>query len=159
VPGSIPGGPTNLPNVGEVFLFLALMKDICCYVLWSEKLGKFYIGACQESLQDRIIKHNSGFYEGKNFTKNANDWTLFLKVDAPDYPHAIRLEKKIKSMKSSTSIRNLAKYPEMLIKIYEETNRSTYCPDSYRDSRCLVRSQVGPLTSPMLGRFFYFSHL
>ncbi len=71
------------------------MMDICCYILWSEKLGKFYIGACQDSLQERIKKHNMGFYDGSNFTKNANDWSIYLRIDAMEYSHAIRIEKKI----------------------------------------------------------------
>ncbi len=100
------------------------MKDICCYILWSEKLSKFYIGACQDSLQERIKKHNMGFYDGSNFTKNANDWSIYLRIDAMEYSHAIRIEKKIKSMKSSIYIKNLLKYPELISKIFEETKKS-----------------------------------
>ena len=111
------------------------MKDICCYILWSEKLGKFYIGACQESLQERIEKHNSGFYDGINFTKKANDWSIFLRIETMDYSQAIRIERKIKSMKSSVYIKNLKKFPEMILKILEETKMSKDSPDSYRDSR------------------------
>ncbi len=80
------------------------MKDICCYILWSEKLKKFYTGICQENLEARISKHNQGFYEGAHFTKAAHDWSLFLRIDVPDYAHARRLEVKIKSMKSSTPL-------------------------------------------------------
>ncbi len=97
------------------------MKDICCYILWSEKLKKFYTGICQENLEDRISKHNNGFYEGANFTKLANDWRLFLRIDVSNIAHARRVEIKIKSMKSSKYIRNLKKYPELLHKIITQT--------------------------------------
>ena len=93
------------------------MKDFYCYILLSETLNKFYTGACQDTLIDRISKHNTGYYSGQNFTKAANDWILFLKIDAVDYPHAIRIERKIKSMKSSNYIKNLLKYPELIEKI------------------------------------------
>jgi putative endonuclease len=97
------------------------MTDICCYILFSESLGKFYTGACQDSLEDRIRKDNNHTYGNHRFTAAANDWKLFLRIDANDYSHAIRLERKIKSMKSSTFIQNLAKYPELVQKITSET--------------------------------------
>ncbi|WP_304234393.1 GIY-YIG nuclease family protein [Jiulongibacter sediminis] len=97
------------------------MRDICCYILWSDKFMRFYIGACQYSLEDRIEKHNSGFYRGKHCTKQANDWRLFLKIEAIDYTHAIRIERSVKSMKSSVYIRNLKKYPELVENLKETT--------------------------------------
>ena len=93
------------------------MKDICCYILFSPSLGKFYTGACQDSLDDRILKHNNHDYGNHRFTAASNDWQLFLRIDASSYAHALRIERKIKSMKSSVYIKNLAKYPEMVQKI------------------------------------------
>ncbi|MGR3809716.1 GIY-YIG nuclease family protein [Jiulongibacter sp. NS-SX5] len=90
------------------------MRDICCYILWSDSLERFYTGACQFALEERIEKLNTGFYRGQNFTKKARDWRLYLKVEAVDYSHAVRIERKIKSMKSSVYIRNLKKYPELV---------------------------------------------
>ena len=55
------------------------------------------------------------------FTAAANDWELFLKIDVNNYTHAVRLERKIKSMKSSKYIQNLKKYPELAAKITQET--------------------------------------
>ena len=52
-----------------------------------------------------------------------NDWALFLKIEVVDYPHAIRLEKHIKSMKSSKYISNLKKHPELIQKIVNKTSR------------------------------------
>ena len=119
--GSIPSGPTlTSPSLGRFFLFES-MKDICCYIIYSTKLAKFYIGACQNSLSERIIKHNSSFYDGNNFTKKADDWEIFLRIDLSDYAHALRVERKIKNMKSAKYIRNLIKYPELVEKIVNET--------------------------------------
>ncbi|WP_282048706.1 GIY-YIG nuclease family protein [Maribacter aquivivus] len=91
------------------------------YILHSKRLNKFYIGACHEDLEQRIENHNAGTYGTKTFTSNVSDWVLFLKFDCDDYAHAIRLERKIKSMKSSVYIRNLTKYAELRDKIYNET--------------------------------------
>ena len=90
------------------------MKDICCSIIYSDTLKKFYTRACQKSLQERIEKHNSHFYGKHKYTAAASDWELFLRIDAFSYAHALRIERKTKSMKSSGYIRNLAKYPEMV---------------------------------------------
>lgn len=97
------------------------MKDICTYILYSETLNKYYVGACQESLDGRILNHNTGFYGSKTFTSNANDWILYLKIETQDYAHAIRIERKIKSMKSRVYIENLKKYSELVEKVFNNT--------------------------------------
>ena len=91
------------------------------YILHSSSLNTFYVGACHDDLENRIENHNSDKYSSKSFTSITNDWVLFLKFDCDDYSHAIRLERKIKSMKSSTFIKNLLKYPELQKKIFIET--------------------------------------
>ena len=101
--------------------------DICCYILFSEKLNKFYIGACSKNLASRIEKHNSHEYGNHRFTAASSDWILYLKINAIDYNHAIRLERKIKSMKSSVYIKNLKKYNELQNKIYLETMSTWLC--------------------------------
>jgi putative endonuclease len=105
----------------------------CCYILYSKSLCKFYIGACHDNLDDRIIKHNAHFYGNHRFTAIVSDWELFLKIPVSNYPHAIRIERKIKAMKSSQYIHNLIKYPEIIAKIIEETSNDS--ADSYRHSR------------------------
>ena len=100
------------------------MKEICCYILFSELLNKFYIGVCQDSLEDRITKHNNHEYGNHRFTAAANDWKLFLQIDTKNYAHAVRIERKIKSMKSRIYIQNLTKYPELIEKLISETNES-----------------------------------
>ena len=97
------------------------MADFCCYILYSASLDKFYIGACQDSLEVRIRKHNDHAYGNQRFTAAAKDWELFLKIEANNFPHAVRLERKIKSMKSRKFIRDLAQYPQLIHKVKLET--------------------------------------
>ena len=48
------------------------------------------------------------------------DWNLFLIIDCESKSQALQIEKHIKKMKSKTYIENLAKYPEMVIKLKEK---------------------------------------
>ena len=93
-----------------------------CYILYSKSLDKYYIGATQDDLDLRIEKHNQGTYGKHRFTAIAGDWELFIKIAANNYPHAIRLERHIKSMKSRKYIENLKKYPELVEKILMRTS-------------------------------------
>ena len=91
------------------------------YILYSKKIDTFYIGACHNDLNTRIENHNNGTYGSRTFTSKASDWALFLQFELDSYAHAVRLERKIKSMKSRKYILNLSKYPELREKIINET--------------------------------------
>ncbi|SHJ58208.1 putative endonuclease [Tangfeifania diversioriginum] len=93
-----------------------------CYILFSEKLNKFYVGATNDNVEKRLEKHNDHSYGKHRYTAMANDWEVFLSIEANDYPHAIRMERKIKSMKSKIFIRNLKQYPELQSKLNYETS-------------------------------------
>ena len=93
---------------------------ICCYIIFSEKLNRFYVGASQSELDLRIQKHNDHSYGNHRFTAKADDWKLFLALECSSYPQAIRIERHIKNMKSSSYIHNLLKYPEMIEKLLEK---------------------------------------
>ena len=80
---------------------------IGCYIIFSEKLNRFYIGATQEGMENRLAAHNSAKYGKSHFTSHTNDWTLFLFIPTSNFAKAIRIERKIKSMKSVIYIRNL----------------------------------------------------
>jgi putative endonuclease len=54
-------------------------------------------------------------------TASASDWELVLFLESLDYSHALRIEQKIKRMKSSRYIANLQKYPELREKVIQET--------------------------------------
>ena len=93
----------------------------CCYILHSNKLDRYYVGVTCENLEDRIKKHNNRSYGSHRYTAVSNDWLLFLHIDAEEYSQAIRLERKIKSMKSRKYIENLKRYPDLIEKIKRET--------------------------------------
>ncbi len=92
---------------------LLFLKMANTYIIYSLLLDKYYVGACHEHLQNRIKNHNSGKYGLRTFTSQTQDWKLFLSFECVDYPHAVRLERKIKSMKSRKYILNLLKYPKL----------------------------------------------
>ncbi|MCF8365333.1 MAG: GIY-YIG nuclease family protein [Bacteroidales bacterium] len=85
-----------------------------CYILFSAKLKKLYVGATQDDVEQRLIKHNEQAYGKQSYTAVASDWEIFLKIPANDFAHAVRMERKIKLMKSSKYIRNLKQYPELV---------------------------------------------
>ena len=92
----------------------------CCYIIFSKKLNRFYIGVCQDNLNERILKHNHHTYGNHRFTAKADDWTLFLSIECESYSQAVKIEKHIKAMKSSLYIKNLIKYPDIIIKLKEK---------------------------------------
>jgi putative endonuclease len=88
-----------------------------CYIIFSKKLNRFYIGVVHDDLNERINKHNDGSYGDHRFTAKATDWELFLVIETESFKQALTIEKHIKSMKSAVYIRNLSKYPEMIEKL------------------------------------------
>ena len=94
---------------------------IGCYIIYSQKINKFYIGTTQSDIEQRISIHNNGTYGRNHFTISTNDWKLFLFIETNDFAHAVRIERKIKAMKSKKYIENLLKYPELLSKLVSST--------------------------------------
>jgi putative endonuclease len=93
----------------------------CCYIIHSAKLNKFYIGVTQEDISRRIEKHNNASYGYNRFTSKSNDWVLYLFIPTKDYTQAIRIERKIKSMKSSKYIKLLKEYPDKIAQLVSST--------------------------------------
>ncbi len=91
-----------------------------CYILFSPKLDRFYIGATHDGIEERLKKHNAHSHGNEHYTATAVDWEIFLVIECTDYPQAIRIERHIKKMKSTTYIKNLKKYPEMIQKLYQK---------------------------------------
>ena len=81
------------------------------YILFSKVLNQFYVGETVD-IEDRIVQHNSGFYDSA-YTKKASDWTLYHKIECTNREQARRIETHIKKMKSKTYIQNLKKYSEI----------------------------------------------
>jgi len=88
------------------------------YILYSEKLDRFYTGSCL-SFQFRLEEHLTKVYPG-SFTSNTADWKLFLLIEKLSYNKARAIEKHIKKMKSKVYIRNLVTYPQILEKLKEK---------------------------------------
>jgi len=85
------------------------------YIIYSEKLNRFYIGTT-DHFSERLKKHNEGYFEDA-FSVKGVPWEEFLIIDQLSSSQALKMEKHIKSMKSSTYIRNLKKYSEMVEKL------------------------------------------
>ncbi len=96
------------------FLILVHLRMALVYVLFSEKLNKFYIGFTT-NLDERLHFHETA--ETRKFTYNATDWIVFLTIECESKSQGLGIEKHIKSMKSKVYIYNLKSYPEMIEKL------------------------------------------
>jgi len=93
--------------------------ESCCYIIFSKKLNKFYIGSTI-SFIERLIEHNTSAYGTSKFTSASNDWEKFMIIDCISVDQAKKLEVHIKKMKSSKYIHNLKIYPEIIIKLKDK---------------------------------------
>ena len=99
------------------FEILILMMAFV-YILYSKSLDRFYTGSCLD-LEVRMNQHLEKKYSD-SFTRNSNDWELFLSIPNLEYSQARIIESHIKKMKSKVYIKNLKKYPELLNKLLVE---------------------------------------
>jgi putative endonuclease len=74
------------------------------YIIYSQKLNKYYIGYSTD-LEKRLTEHNSS---KSSFTAKASDWVLKYSESFSNRESAMKREKEIKSKKSR-------KYLEWLI--------------------------------------------
>jgi putative endonuclease len=86
----------------------------CVYILYSEKLDRFYTGYTA-NLSGRLEFHSNAAI--RKYTYRANDWILFYKISCKSKTQALKIERHIKLMKSSVYINNLLKYPEMTVRL------------------------------------------
>ena len=75
------------------------------YILYSEKVNKFYVGSCV-NLARRLYEHNIGH---SKFTRTGMPWTLVHSEEFESTLEAHRREMEVKARKSR-------KYIEALIK-------------------------------------------
>jgi putative endonuclease len=87
------------------------------YILFSEKLDRFYTGLSTLTVEERLKNHLEKRYRKLNFTQKTDDWTLFYSIKCGDYSQARKIELHIKRMNSKIYIRNLVKYPEITEKL------------------------------------------
>jgi putative endonuclease len=79
------------------------MDKFCIYILYSEKLDKFYVGSTG-NLEDRLLRHNSG---RSTFTKNGIPWKLVYTEKFDTRIEAVQRELFIKKQKSRKYIAQL----------------------------------------------------
>jgi putative endonuclease len=85
------------------------------YILYSPSTSGYYIGETA-FLDERLNGHNEGKHQS-SYTKRASDWELYLLINCKDRKEALKIEKKIKSMKSTQYITNVKQYPEIIEKL------------------------------------------
>jgi len=78
---------------------------IACYILHSFLLDKFYVGITHESVETRLLMHNSASY-GNHFTSQANDWEIRLIIPCFTGSQSMKIEKH-KKRKSKVTIQIL----------------------------------------------------
>ena len=88
------------------------------YILFSEKLNKYYVGSCLE-ISQRLADHKLKKYSD-SYTRKADDWILFFSIIDLEYEQARLIESHIKKMKSKTYIENLKKYEDISRKLIEQ---------------------------------------
>ncbi|WP_207622428.1 GIY-YIG nuclease family protein, partial [Niastella koreensis] len=75
----------------------------CMYILYSEKLNKYYIGACI-NMERRLYEHNIGH---SKFTSLGIPWKLLYTEQFEDLDAAKKRELQLKRMKSRKYIEEL----------------------------------------------------
>ena len=75
----------------------------CMYILYSDKLNKFYIGACID-MERRLYEHNIGH---SKFTSLGVPWKLVYQEEFDDLAVAKKRELQLKKMKSRKYIEQL----------------------------------------------------
>ena len=85
------------------------------YIIYSHQSDKFYVGQTQDLLI-RLDQHRSHYYTS-NYTKVADDWTLYWSGICQSKSQALLIERHIKSMRSRKYYRSLRDYPELFKKL------------------------------------------
>ena len=91
------------------------------YILYFEKLNRFYIGSSSD-LNERLIFHMAA--DANKFTGKAKDWVVFLDFPCESKNLALKIERHLKSMKSRIYLQNLKKNPDMILKLKKEYSDS-----------------------------------
>jgi putative endonuclease len=99
--------PSGITEKGfELFKAFFAFKPIpmaFLYILFSEKLDKYYVGACTD-LDRRLYEHNIGH---SKFTKTGMPWFVKYTEEYDDLASAKKRERHIKQQKSRKYIEEL----------------------------------------------------
>ena len=79
------------------------MELFFTYILYSEKLDKYYVGSTSD-IERRLAEHNRG--KG-TFTKLGMPWKLVYQEEYPTKQQAVAREMEIKKRKSKEYIKSL----------------------------------------------------
>ena len=91
-----------------------------CYILYSPKFDRYYIGATTLEIDVRFDHHIKKYYGNKKYTFNADDWEIYFFIECVSMTQAFKIEKHIKKMKSRKYIENMKKYPEISFKLLKK---------------------------------------
>jgi putative endonuclease len=86
------------------------------YILYSQRLGRYYTGATQFSPEERLLQHNNKYYES-SYTFSGIPWEIYFVIKCETIAQARAIEQHIKRMKSKKYFENLKKYPEISEKL------------------------------------------
>ncbi|MEA3317092.1 MAG: GIY-YIG nuclease family protein [Bacteroidota bacterium] len=99
--------------------------DAYCYILFSEKLNGFYIGATTIDPNERLKNHINQIYGKTKYTVKANDWEIYLTIKCKSKKQSLDIESHIKKMKSKKYIKNLKIYPEIIKKLQNKYSNNS----------------------------------
>ena len=74
------------------------------YILFSEKLNRFYVGYTGDLIKSRLAKHNAIH---KGYTSKTKDWKVVWSEEFDSKTEAMKREKEIKKWKSRKMIEKL----------------------------------------------------
>jgi putative endonuclease len=94
------------------------MKPVA-YIIYSEKLDKFYIGK-SENFDQRIVFHNSD--ENEKWSKAGRPWKDFLVIPCLSFKQAGKIERYIKAQKSKKYILLLKSNPEYIANLLHDSH-------------------------------------
>ena len=92
--------PVFHPKVKTEPLSGAFFMGYHVYILKSLGDGSFYIGQTN-NLESRLQRHNAGL---EKYTKTKRPWEILWSIEVETRSEAMRLEKKLKNMKSRKRI-------------------------------------------------------
>ncbi len=92
------------------------------YVIYSEKLKRFYTGTTND-LDKRIEQHNSSYYPN-SYTSKGIPWALKVDFTFEVSSHAYFAERFIKRMKSKKFIEKIIKDPDLFKEIIANNVRA-----------------------------------
>ena len=89
------------------------MSNYCVYILYAERFDKYYIGQTN-SLEHRFVRHNE-FELVNTYTSKYRPWVLKAWYEVgQNRSDALKVERRLKSLKSKKMIADFAANPEKL---------------------------------------------